>query len=72
MSEALDQIVSRAATDEKFRELLLSDSAKALEGYKVTGDERKMLSELTEETLTAFAGKLGTRQTQGRWVAGAG
>ena len=72
MSDALDQVVSRAATDKKFRELLLSDPNKALEGYDVTDDERKMLSELTEESLDAFAGKLGTRQTQGRWIPSAG
>ena len=72
MSEALEQVVSRAATDKKFRELLLSDPIKALEGFEVTNDERKLLSELTAETFDAFAGKLGTRQTQGRWVAGAG
>ena len=70
MSEALDQVVSRAATDEKFRELLLSDPVKALEGYEVTDEERKMLSELTADTLEAFVGGLGDRQTQGRWILG--
>ena len=70
MSEALDKVVSRAATDKKFRELLLSDPAKALEGYEVTDEERKMLSELTADTFEAFVGGLGDRQTQGRWILG--
>jgi len=72
VSEALEQVVSRAATDKKFRQLLLSDPAKALAEYEVTDDERKMLSELTEDTFDAFAGNLGGRQTQGSWIVGAG
>ena len=72
MSDALDQVVTKAANDETFRQLLLSNPQQALEGYAVTDEERQMLSELTAETFEAFAGNLGERQTQGRWILGTG
>jgi hypothetical protein len=72
VSEALEQVVSKAVADESFRNLLLSDPTKALAGYAVTAEERTLLEGLTADTFTAFAGKLGDRQTQGRWVPGTG
>ena len=65
MSEALEQVVDKAVQDENFRKLLLSDPDKALEGYKLTKDEKELLSGLTEETFDEFAGTLGDRITKG-------
>lgn len=72
MSEALEQVVSKAVSDQAFRNLLLTNPAQALEGYDVTAEERAMLEGLTAETFDSFAGQLGDRQTQGRWIAGTG
>ena len=72
MSEALEKVVSRAVTDEKFRSLLLSDPQQALAEYEVTDEERKLLEELNEDGFDKFAGGLGDRTTKGSWVAGAG
>lgn len=65
MSDALEQVVTKAVNDKSFRQLLLNDPAQALEGYAVTKEERQMLSELTPETFDAFAGNLGSRETKG-------
>jgi len=65
MSEALEQVVDRAVKDSKYRDLLLSNPEKALEGYAVTDEERQMLSELTTDTFDEFAGGLGDRTTKG-------
>lgn len=72
MSEAFDQVMSKAVSDESFRKLLLTDPAKALEGFAVTPEERQMLEGLTEESLDDFAGGLGNRSTKGRWTTGIG
>ncbi len=72
MSEALEQVVNKAVADESFRTLLLTDPTKALEGFAVTKEERTLLEGLTAETFDSFAGELGGRQTQGRWIPGAG
>lgn len=65
MSEALDQVVERAVNDKNFRQLLLKNLNKALEGYAVSDDERKLLENLDEETFDEFAGGLGARTTKG-------
>ena len=65
MSEALEQVVDRAVKDSNYRDLLLNNPEKALEGYAVTDEERQMLSELTTDTFDEFAGGLGDRTTKG-------
>lgn len=65
MSEALEQVVDRAAKDADFRKLLLSSPDEALKGYAVTADERQLLDGLTEETFDEFSGSLGDRTTKG-------
>lgn len=67
---ALKEITDRAVSDEKFRNLLLTDPDKALEGYKLSDEERKILEGLTEETFDEFAGGLGDRTTKGSWTIG--
>ncbi len=43
MSEALNQVIERASTDEGFRSRLQSDPAGALAGYDLTPEERAAL-----------------------------
>jgi hypothetical protein len=71
VSEALDQVVERAVNDRKFRQLLLSNLNKALEGYAVSDEERSLLENLDEENFDQFAGGLGPRTTKG-FVPGTG
>lgn len=72
MSEALDQVVSKAVSDSEFRALLLSDPATALAGFEITDEERNLLKGLNAENFDQFAGELGDRTTKGRWIPGAG
>lgn len=71
MSEALDQVVERAVNDPEFRNLLFSDLDKALEGYAVSDEERRLLEDLDEENFDQFAGGLGARTTKG-FIPGTG
>ena len=71
MSEALDQVVERAVTDLEFRNLLFNDLDKALEGYAVSDEERRLLEDLDEENFDQFAGGLGSRTTKG-FIPGTG
>lgn len=68
MSEAFDEVISRATNDAAYRNLLLTDPDKALEEYQLSDEDRKILEGLTEDTLDEFAGGLGDRGTKG-WVA---
>lgn len=72
MSEAFEEIIERAGKDSAFRQLLLDDPQKALEGYAVTDDEREMLQNLDEVQIDQFAGKLGDRTTKGTFGRGMG
>lgn len=66
MSEALDQVVERAVKDQAFRQLLFANPEIALEGYRVTDEERHhLLASLNEDTFDEFAGGLGDRSTKG-------
>ena len=67
----LKEIIDRAVNDEKFRDLLFSNPDKALEGYKLSDEDRKILEGLTEDTFEEFAGGLGDRTTKG-WIATGG
>lgn len=63
----LKEIIDRAVKDEKFRDLLINNPDKALAGYKLSDEDRKILEGLTEETFDEFAGGLGDRTTKGAW-----
>lgn len=68
---ALKEIIDRAVKDEAYRKLLLNDPDKALEGYKLSDEDHKILEGLTEDTFDEFAGGLGDRTTKG-WIASGG
>ncbi|NKQ34529.1 MAG: Franean1_4349 family RiPP [Chloroflexi bacterium] len=72
MSQAFEDIIERAGKDPAFRQLLLDDPQKALEGYAVTDDEREMLGKLDEAQIDKFAGGLGDRTTKGAFGRGFG
>lgn len=72
MSEStVKEIISRAVADEQFRNLLFTNSEQALEGYNLSAEDRAMLANLNADNFDEFAGDLGGRTTQGRWVPGA-
>jgi hypothetical protein len=54
MSEALNQVIERASTDEAFRARLQSDPAGALAGYDLTPEERAALSSGDHEAIQAL------------------
>ncbi len=72
MSQAFEEIIARAGQDPAFRQLLLDNPQKALEGHAVTDDEREMLANLDEAQIDQFAGKLGDRTTKGSFGRGFG
>ena len=54
MSEALNQVIERASTDEAFRARLQSEPTGALAGYELTPEERAALSSGEHEALQAL------------------
>lgn len=71
MSEpVVKEIIEKAMEDEKFRQHLFNNPGKALAGYKLTDEERKMLEGLNEDNFDGFAGGLGDRTTKGVWRPG--
>jgi hypothetical protein len=62
--EAVQNLIGRAVMDEEFRKLLFSDPEKALEGYDLTPQEKKLLLSLDPEEVADFAGKLDERITK--------
>lgn len=65
MSDIVKEIIARAVNDATFRTLLFTNPDKALEEYKLTDEDRAMLSGLNEESLAPFVGELGDRTTKG-------
>ena len=66
----LKEIIDRAIKDEEFRNLLFNDLDKALAGYKISDEDRKILEGLDADNFDEFAGGLGDRTTKGLWSAG--
>jgi hypothetical protein len=65
--DAVSQIIGRAVTDAKFRELLFSNPEQALQGYDLSADEVEALESLKQEDLEDFSTKLDSRITKRAW-----
>jgi hypothetical protein len=63
-------IIERALDDETYRNLLFTDPDQALQGYNLTADEKKRLSNLNADNFDEFAGPLTGRTTKGQWIPG--
>ena len=59
--DVVKQIIARAVAEPAFRELLLSDPAKAFEGYELTEEERATLGRLTPQEFDALGSDLEVR-----------
>jgi hypothetical protein len=66
--QAVEQIVGRLVTDEKFRKLFFSNPEEALKGYDLTPEERKALLKIKAEDVEGFSGKLDKRITKGKMI----
>lgn len=64
MAEVLAKIIERAVADEGFRQMLLTNPDKALQGYQVTDEERQLLASLDAGSFDDFAGGLSNRTTK--------
>lgn len=70
--QAVSDVLERATNDADFRQRLFADPIETLKEFDLTDEERELLSDLNEETFDEFAGGLGDRLTQGRWIPGTG
>lgn len=59
--ETVQNIIGRAVTEPDYRDLLLGDPEKALEGYELTEDEAAALKGIERETFDTLASELGDR-----------
>ena len=59
--ESVKQIIGRTLTEPAFKELLLSEPDKALEGYELTAQEVTELKALSREKFDAVPGELEER-----------
>ncbi len=62
--QTVQNIIGRAVMDEAFRNLLFSDPDKALEGYDLSEEEKRILRNLDADEVSGFAGKLDERITK--------
>jgi len=59
--EAVQAVISKAVSDDKFREMLFASPDKALQGYDLTEDEIAALKKIDAETMQSLAGDLDER-----------
>ena len=65
------KVVSKAVTDEEFRQTLFGDPDKALEGYDLTEEEVSALRSIPAETIDDFANNLDERLSMSLLAFGA-
>jgi len=73
--EAVQAVISKAVSDEKFREELFANPDKALQGHDLTADEIAALKRIDAETMQSLAGDLDERISKAfvmGWTLGGG
>jgi len=73
--EAVQAIIGKAVSDDKFREALFANPDKALQGYDLTEDEVAGLKKIDAETMQSMAGSLDERISKAfiiGWQVGSG
>lgn len=70
--QVMQEIIERAVKDEAFRKQLFANPDTALQTYDLTESELETLKSLNADNFDSFAGDLGDRTTQGRWIPGTG
>ncbi len=63
--ESVRDIIVKSVTDESFRELIFSDSDKALEGFDLTKDELAAIKSVKREEFDAVFSELEERVSRG-------
>src|SRR5512136_833839 len=73
--EAVQAVIDKAVTDDKFREELFAHPDKALHGFDLTEDEIAGLKKIDSESMESLAGSLDERISKVfilGWQVGAG
>jgi len=73
--EVVQAVISKAVSDDKFREALFANPDHALQGYDLTEDEIAALKKIDSETMQALAGNLDERISKAfviGWTIGGG
>jgi hypothetical protein len=73
--EAVQTVISKAVSDDKFREALFANPDKALDGYDLTEDEIAALKHIDAESMQSLTGSLDERISKAfiiGWSVGSG
>jgi hypothetical protein len=73
--EAVQAVISKAVSDDKFREALFADPDRALHGYDLTEDEIAALKKIDAESMQSLTGNLDERISKAfivGWTVGGG
>jgi hypothetical protein len=73
--EAVQAVIAKAVSDDKFREALFANPDKALQGHDLTEDEIAGLKKIDAETMESMAGSLDERISKAfviGWTIGGG
>lgn len=67
-TQAVEQILGRIITDEKFRQLFFANPEKALQGYDLSPEEHEALLKTKQEDVEGFSRKLDNRITKAKFI----
>jgi hypothetical protein len=68
--ESVEAIITRAMEEQEYRELLLSDPEKALEGYQLSVEESALFENLETLAFDDMMGELGERVSRAGIILG--
>lgn len=68
--ESVEAIIVRAVEDQEYRELLLSDPDKALEGYQLSAEESALFENLETLAVDDMVSELGERVSRAGIILG--